>query len=114
MLFSKIFAGVAMAATALAAITPAQLAANINTLTDKSRALQAPAESINYVNGVLIVTGGGPFPAIITGFRDIVTTASVTVSQLQGFKPVKGANSDIVFEAFLEVSGLSFSLKYLL
>jgi hypothetical protein len=42
--------------------TPAGVVANIRVLTQKSQALQAPAQSISIVNGPLIVIGLGPFP----------------------------------------------------
>lgn len=44
------------------AITPAQMVTNIQLLTSKSQALQAPAQSISIINGPLIVVGLGPFP----------------------------------------------------
>ncbi|KAI8625350.1 hypothetical protein F5Y19DRAFT_450410 [Xylariaceae sp. FL1651] len=119
MLFSKIFAPVAMAATAFAAATPQQVADSINSLTQKSQALQNPAQSITLINAPLIVIGQGPFPQLITGFTDIVSTATVLVSQLQGFGPVqkravhardfsveergleaRGPDADLIFNAF--------------
>ncbi|KAJ0363792.1 hypothetical protein COL154_005361 [Colletotrichum chrysophilum] len=62
--------------------TPSQVVSNINMLTQKSEALQAPAESITIVNGPLIVAGQGPFP-------------------MQGMAAIPpGANSDAILEAF--------------
>lgn len=49
-------------ATVTAIVTPAQVVQNIQTLTEKSRNLQAPAQSINIINGPLLVVGLGPFP----------------------------------------------------
>lgn len=51
-----------MAATVNAALTPQQIADGINRITEKSRALQEPAQSITIVNAPLIVIGQGPFP----------------------------------------------------
>ncbi len=45
-------------------LTPAQVVSNIRTLTTKSQALQAPAQSITIINGPLIVIGQGPFPTV--------------------------------------------------
>jgi hypothetical protein len=45
-----------------AVLSPAQIAANIDSLTTKSQALISPAESINVVNGPWAVFGLGPFP----------------------------------------------------
>lgn len=116
MLFSKIFAGLAMAASATAAATPQQIADGIKSITQKSQALQAPAQSITILNAPLIVIGQGPFPPIIAGFTDIVSTATVLISQLDGTAPIqkraegemvhardlspRGPDADLIFDAF--------------
>lgn len=51
--------------TVFGQITPAQVVNNIRALTAKSQALQAPAQSINIINGPLIVVGLGPFPVSV-------------------------------------------------
>ncbi|KAI3327129.1 UVI-1 [Xylariaceae sp. AK1471] len=104
MLFSKIFTtGAVMAATAFAAVTPSQLSDSINALTTKSQALQAPAQSITIINAPLIIIGQGPFPTLIAGFTDIVTTATVAIGQLKGTKTItKPADATLVFDAFRE------------
>ncbi|GKT86138.1 UVI-1 protein [Colletotrichum tofieldiae] len=87
----------------LSQITPAQVVDNIRAVTTKSQALQAPAQSINVLNGPLLVVGLGPFPPIIAGFADIVTTATAAIVQMQGMAPVPaGRQSDLIFEAFRE------------
>jgi hypothetical protein len=58
----KIFVGAAMAMPVIAQITPAQVVSNIQLITAKSQAIQAPAQSITIINGPLIVIGLGPFP----------------------------------------------------
>ncbi|KAG7285940.1 hypothetical protein NEMBOFW57_008236 [Staphylotrichum longicolle] len=100
----SLVAGVALiAAPVMAALTPTQLADGIKILTTKSQALQAPAQSITILNAPLIVLGQGPFPQIITGFTDIVSTATVIISQLNGMPPVAaGPDSDLIFNAFRE------------
>jgi hypothetical protein len=45
-----------------AQLSASDIVTNVNLLTSKSQALQAPAQSINIVNGPLIVVGLGPFP----------------------------------------------------
>ncbi|KAJ8122435.1 hypothetical protein ONZ43_g1371 [Nemania bipapillata] len=116
MLFSKVFAGIAMASTAMAAATPQQIADAIGSLTQKSQALQAPAQSITILNAPLIVIGQGPFPTIIAGFTDIVSTANALINQLPGTAPIqkrdekehardlspRGPDADLVFGAFRE------------
>lgn len=52
--------------TIFGAQTTEQIVASLNTLTDKSQDLQAPAETITAVNGALIVVGQGPFPVSIS------------------------------------------------
>lgn len=104
--FGKIFtSAMALAVPVLAQITPAQVVSNINMITQKSQALQAPAQSITIINGPLIIVGQGPFPEIIRGFVDIVSTATTAISQMQGMEPVPaGQPSDAIFNAFREVS----------
>nr|QDQ70830.1 UVI-1 [Zoysia japonica] len=86
-----------------AAITPAQTADNIKMLTEKSQALQAPAQSITIINGPLIVVGQGPFPTIINGFAEIITIATTSNAQMQGSSNVPaGADADLIFDAFRE------------
>ncbi|KAI0862910.1 UVI-1 [Xylaria cubensis] len=102
MLFSKIFtAGAVMAASAMAALTPSQIADNLNTITVQSRNLQVVAQSITIVNAPLIIVGGGPFPKIISGFTQIVTTATVSINSWDGTAPITtDADAQLVFNAF--------------
>jgi hypothetical protein len=107
--FRKIVLVAACAGSALAALSPNQMVSNIRMLTQKSQALQAPAQAITIINGPLIIIGQGPFPQIITGFTDIVSTATVAISQMQGSAPVPaGADADNIFEAFRKVRALSY------
>ncbi|TDZ25474.1 hypothetical protein Cob_v001495 [Colletotrichum orbiculare MAFF 240422] len=85
------------------ALTPAQIVDNIRMVTTKSQALQAPAQSITIINGPLIVIGQGPFPQIVVGFTDIVSTVTTSLAQMQGTPPVPaGADADAIFDAFRE------------
>ncbi|KAH6631615.1 UVI-1 [Chaetomium tenue] len=104
-----------MAAAVNAAATPQQIADSIKSITDKGAELQAPAQSITILNAPLIVIGQGPFPTLITGFNDIVSTANVLISQLPGTDPVqrrgripagiarRGPDADLVFNAYREM-----------
>ncbi|KAL6705089.1 hypothetical protein ACN47E_007348 [Coniothyrium glycines] len=84
-------------------ITPQEVVSNIQMLTQKSQALQSPAQSITIINGPLIIVGQGPFPSIIAGFTDIITTTTTAISQMQGTPPVPaGESSDAIFNAFRE------------
>ncbi|KAI1304051.1 hypothetical protein F5Y03DRAFT_182316 [Xylaria venustula] len=112
--FSKFFAGITMASAAMGALTPQQIADGINLITQKSQALQAPAQSITVLNAPLIAIGQGPFPTIIAGFNDIVSTANTLIAQLPGTDPIqkrgepqhardlvaRGPDADLVFGAF--------------
>ena len=111
--FNKIFiASMAMVAPILAQTTPEQVVSNIEMITQKSQALQAPAQSITIINGPLIVVGQGPFPQIIAGFTDIVSTATTALAQMQGMPPVEaGEPSDAIFDAFREVRKTTGVLK---
>ncbi|KAI1436215.1 UVI-1 [Xylaria sp. CBS 124048] len=106
-----------MAASAMAAATPQQIADGIKSITQKSQALQAPAQSISILNAPLIVIGQGPFPVLIAGFTDIVSTATALSSQIgpvpaQKEAPTekvhardispRGPADDLVFGAFRE------------
>ncbi|KAI0816157.1 hypothetical protein GGR55DRAFT_222086 [Xylaria sp. FL0064] len=112
--FSKVFAGIAMVSGAMGALTPQQIADGINLVTQKSQALQAPAQSITILNAPLVAIGQGPLAQIVTGFTDIVSTANTLISQLPGTQPIqkrgepehprdlsaRGPDADLVFQAF--------------
>jgi hypothetical protein len=111
--FHKIFlASLAMVAPIVAQTTPEQVVTNLKMITQKSQALQAPAQSITIINGPLIIIGQGPFPQIIAGFTDIVATGTTALAQMQGMSPVPaGDKSDAIFDAFREVSEIHLSSK---
>lgn len=52
-----IVSALALAAPIAAQASPADVVKNIQTITQKSQALQAPAQSINLINGPLILIG---------------------------------------------------------
>lgn len=61
-----VIAAAALVIPAIAQTTPAQVVQNIQLITQKSQDLQVPAQSVNTVNGPLIIIGRGPFPVCIT------------------------------------------------
>jgi hypothetical protein len=65
-LFNTAAAALAVCASAVSALTPAEVVTNIQILTTKSQQLQGPANSITIVNGPLIIIGQGPFPVRIS------------------------------------------------
>ncbi len=68
---SLIVGAALLVAPVIAAATPQQIADGIKLITEKSKALQAPAQSITIVNAPLIAIGQGPFPVCLCsrGFR---------------------------------------------
>jgi hypothetical protein len=73
----NITAFVALAVPAIAATTPAQVVENIKLITQKSQALQAPAQSISIVNGPLLIIGQGPLP-VDTPFGNHTSSTELT------------------------------------
>ncbi|KAE8823053.1 hypothetical protein PTNB73_10370 [Pyrenophora teres f. teres] len=83
--FRNIFtAALALATPITAAITPAEVVVNIQSITSVSLKLQVPAQKISIVNGPLILIGQGPFPELIVGFADIVSKATLAIAGMQG------------------------------
>jgi hypothetical protein len=85
--------------------TPTEIAATIKELTKRSQALQAPAQSINLVNGLLITVNQGPFSQICKGLQEIVSTTIADVSRMNGMEPVAaGSDAYTIFDAYREAS----------
>lgn len=83
---------------------PSQVVSYIQDLTQKSQAIQAPAQSITIINGPLIHVGQGPFPMIIVGLTGVVSTSNTAISHMENMLPIAaGAQSDAVFDAFCSV-----------
>ncbi|KAJ1326636.1 hypothetical protein MN608_08083 [Microdochium nivale] len=70
-----------------AALTPSQIVDNIETITQKSRALKRLAQSIS-IDGPLITVGQGPLHQLIVGFTEINIIATTTITQIQGTSPI--------------------------
>ncbi|KAH6624010.1 hypothetical protein B0J18DRAFT_427058 [Chaetomium sp. MPI-SDFR-AT-0129] len=76
----SLIAGAAvLAAPVMAALSATQVTDGLNKVTQKSLELQPVADSITVVNAPLFVIGQGPFPDLIAGFTDIITTADTLV-----------------------------------
>ena len=85
--------------------SPTQIVEAIKQLTQKTHDLQAPAHSINLQNGPLVMVGQGPYPLIIAGLADIVTTETTILRQMESMPSVPaGKDSDAIFEAHREAS----------
>ncbi|KAK3304735.1 UVI-1 [Chaetomium strumarium] len=81
-----------IAAPVMATLSPAELVDRINELTKKSEALHAPVQSITLTSAPLIALGQGPLPALLTGGADILSSATVLISNLDGIP--QGASED--------------------
>jgi hypothetical protein len=87
--------------------TPTEVVAAIKDLTKRSQALEAPAQSINLINGPMIIINQGPFPQISGGLKEIVSTTTASVSRMNGMKPVPaGSDANMTFDAYSEVHKL--------
>jgi hypothetical protein len=88
-----------------AQVTPAQLVqSNLKTLIQKGQSLQGQLQGINFLNGPLVLIGQGPFPAIIRGFGDTISTTKYAIQLFDGANAVPaGAQSDVVFSTFRDV-----------
>ncbi|KAK4224347.1 hypothetical protein QBC38DRAFT_371207 [Podospora fimiseda] len=92
-----------LVAPSLAALTAIQITTNIKTITAKSQALQPTAQSITVLNAPLIVIGSGPFPVLITGFNDIVSTANNAIAAMAGTPAITSeADAAMIADAFRE------------
>ncbi|PMD12183.1 UVI-1 protein [Hyaloscypha hepaticicola] len=93
--------------TTVGAMTAPEVVANINIITGQSQALQAPANSINLLSGPLFLIGQGPFPQIVVGFSQIITTVTDDIQAMQGQQPfsVMSDEQSILdaFTTFVEV-----------
>ncbi|KAK3389110.1 hypothetical protein B0T20DRAFT_464762 [Sordaria brevicollis] len=98
--------GSVMAQPVTRAVTDQQVTDGLKLLTDKARALQEPAQSITIINAPLIVIGQGPFPRIIVGHNDIVSTSTALISQFPGTEPFgdKCAAITTSFKEFVRVN----------
>jgi len=83
------------------AVEPLEIEASITTLTTKLQALEAPAQSINLINGRLILTGQGPYPKIISGLKDITSNAGTTLATISSSPVITDLDDEQnIFNAF--------------
>jgi len=102
--FKVITSALALASGIAAQATPAQLLVDIKTLTLMTQALQPEADKISLLNGPLIIIGQGPFPNLIRGFTDIVTTGTTSLATQRGSAPIPaGADAEAISEAWTRV-----------
>jgi len=72
-----ILGAIALLSSAAAALSATDVVNDLAALTSKTLLLQAPASSINILNGPLYILGIGPFPTIVTGLTDIEKTGGL-------------------------------------
>lgn len=93
-------------------LTPEKLIENIKNITQQSEALQKPVNDISSgnLNGSLPFIGDSPLAKVFTGFTDIVSLATSTVSGAKDLDKVPaGPVADAIFEGFRQVCLCSFS-----
>jgi len=93
---------------AAAALPATDVVKNIQTLTTKSKNLQTPATQLTLLNAPLLLIGSGPWPAVITGFADIVFTATTVIGAMDAAGPASYAGADALaigdaFRTFVRV-----------
>jgi hypothetical protein len=82
-----------------------QIVAAIKDLTKRSQELQAPAQSITLINGPLVIIGQGPFPQIIKGLEEIMSTATAELARMKSTPAVaEGSDANTISDAYREVS----------
>ncbi|GIZ41042.1 hypothetical protein CKM354_000435900 [Cercospora kikuchii] len=77
-------------------LAPGDIVKSIQSLTAKTHQLGAPANTISFNNGPLLIVGQGPYPVIIKGFSDITISA--------------GGDADSISDAWKEFSRVSAHL----
>ncbi|KAK3905541.1 hypothetical protein C8A05DRAFT_30604 [Staphylotrichum tortipilum] len=108
-------AGVALVmAPVVTAITASEVAKGIDDLTKLSLDLQRPANSITIINAPLLVIGQGPFPQIILGFNQIVTTGTSLIQQANDLAPLAGPDADLVYNSYQKFANTHTALINLL
>ncbi|KAM0694325.1 hypothetical protein Q7P36_004680 [Cladosporium allicinum] len=80
-----------------------QIVGAIKDLTKRSQELQAPAQSITLINGPLVIIGQGPFPQIIKGLEEIISTATAELARMKSTPTVaEGSDANAIFDAYRE------------
>ncbi|KAI1434826.1 UVI-1 [Xylaria sp. CBS 124048] len=103
MLFAKIFSVGAVMASAASALGSVQIVAEIDILTQKSKALYASAQSITASNAALISVGQGPLAKINIGLGDIISSCASTSKEIEGSPAISvEADAKLVIAAFQE------------
>jgi len=81
---------------------------NIESLTTKSSSIIPSAQQLSAFNAPLLLVGQGPWPKVILGFTDIVTTATGYITSMSAGpgvlpgEPYPGAEAAAIAEAFRE------------
>jgi len=81
-------------------MTPQEIINVIHAMKTKSQALHPKAQSITLANGPLLSSGGGPYPQIIAGFHEIISTVTNFVDVIAGSASVEGNDAASIANAF--------------
>jgi len=93
---------------------PVEITNSLNSLKAKSQNLHVKAQTINMANGKLITSGGGPYPGIIAGIEEIISTGANLTSDMQGSPQLEGSDATAVADAFKEFVHVHQVLLHLL
>jgi hypothetical protein len=84
--------------------TADDIISGINSITSQLQSLQAPANSLNIINGTLIIVGQGPWPQILAGTASVVATAQAQASFFLGAKDTYDDRANDIYSAVKSVS----------
>lgn len=81
-------------------MTPAEITNVILALKAKSQALHPKAQAITLANGPLITSGQGPYPQVLAGLHEIISTATNFTTDIGGSPPVDENEAASIANAF--------------
>ncbi|KAK3292378.1 uncharacterized protein B0H64DRAFT_376920 [Chaetomium fimeti] len=92
----------ALGSVAVAQLKSTVVVENIQVLTVKSQKLIQPAKELSILNAPLLFIGQGPWPKIIIGLGDIVTTITLDVTAMSTGPKAKyvGSEATAIADAF--------------
>ena len=100
---SSLVAALALAAPALAVLTPDQIVDGIGQLTIKVQALTKIAVQLNRQNAPLVQSNQGPFAELFAGVGDIINTVVADINAIQNTPVYKDPDASRIALKYIEV-----------
>ncbi|KAI1172569.1 hypothetical protein F4777DRAFT_561114 [Nemania sp. FL0916] len=100
---AKIFTGAAMAATAMAALSPLQIVDDLNNMTQVLQSLQVPAKNFGASHPTPIAAGTALSPEILAGLDEVYTIARTMLPQISGTPIANQKDSELVSGSMSDV-----------